>query len=482
MPPKPPAAGDSIIFTLQTLFKFFKVKGTIPPQFRNMTALNKFMKSDKYQDKHNEFMKFHLSMIDHDPDRNIEDTQMLGEKKRSVVFKELCTLINSIIGISHIALPIIRLKKLTVVVELLDEDNQDCYILQVTWNRETEQTMNNLKGTNARSLRIYRKHVKVCNDEVSLTDEYDDQFTGLLFFIGSHIMVMGQASHIKTPKETLPIHADQLFNVGETETTAVSIEAIYKVIITEEKIGLGQLVSPYNLSLPVASVPPSPALESSAIAAASKRLARRAPLSSEIQNIPIDGEGFEDVNAFWQDLTAQDSSASGWPVGADPPDSEVHTVYNLVTMSAELAEAATKATKAAEDEAAAKLAQEKAAAAAVLADAEVTKAANIAALAAEAATKGTKAAENEAAAKLAQEKAATAAVLADAEVTKAANIVALAAEAATNATNATNATKATKATKAAEDETAAKLAQEKAATEQLYWLLQRSPRQLISRL
>jgi endonuclease III len=123
---------------------------------------------------------------------------------------------------------------------------------------------------------------------------------------------------------------------------------------------------------------------------------------------------------------------------------EVTKEANIAT-----AEAATKATNAAED-----AAQEKAAAAAKLA--EVTKAANIAT--AEAATKATNAAEDTAQEKAAaedaaQEKAAAAAKLA--EVTKATNI-AVAAEAATKATNAAEDTVQEKA--AAED-----AAQEKAA-------------------
>eukprot|EP00978_Attheya_sp_CCMP212_P032439 scaffold126575_cov67-Attheya_sp.AAC.7 len=346
---------------------------------------------------------------------------MLGKKKRSIVFKELCTLINSVIGISQTALTMLRLKNLTVT-ELLDEDNSDCYIMQGTWNRETAQTMKNLKG-NARSLRIYREHVKECYDEVFLKDEYDDQFSGLLFFIGGHIQ--GQASHFKTRIEPLPIHADQLFNVGEDgdnccckmEINAThpkfvkSIEAIYKAIITEENGGLRQLVSPYNLS--VSEVPLPPSLRSELVTATARK-AERAQLSAKITNILFDGEGLQDLNAFWDKST---------------PDAEVAAMYNLVNMSAELNEAATEETNAAE------------AAAAVLADAEVTKSAsNIAALAAEAATKKTKIAEDEAAAKHVQEKAAAAAILADAEVTKAADIA-----------------------KAAEDEATAKLVQEKAA-------------------
>eukprot|EP00978_Attheya_sp_CCMP212_P031500 scaffold119250_cov38-Attheya_sp.AAC.1 len=81
MPPKQPAAGGSIIFMLHTVFQYLKVKGEIPAQFRNMTVMNKLMKSDVYKDIHSEFMTHHLSMINHDPFRNIEDTQMLGEKR-----------------------------------------------------------------------------------------------------------------------------------------------------------------------------------------------------------------------------------------------------------------------------------------------------------------------------------------------------------------------------------------------------------------
>jgi hypothetical protein len=62
---------------------------------------------------------------------------------------------------------------------------------------------------------MYRgPRVKACNDEVSQMDEYDDQFSELLFFIGS-INMGQQAPHIKTPTETFPISADQLINVGE---------------------------------------------------------------------------------------------------------------------------------------------------------------------------------------------------------------------------------------------------------------------------
>eukprot|EP00978_Attheya_sp_CCMP212_P025103 scaffold80177_cov34-Attheya_sp.AAC.1 len=196
MPPKTPPAGESIIFLFNALFKYLKINGQIPPPYRNMTALNKYMKNNEFKNKHSEFMKYHLSMINHDPDRNVEDTQMLGEKKRSIMFNELCTLMNCMTGISQTSLPLIRLKNLTVE-ELLDEDNRDIYILQVTWNRETEQTLKNLKGAaDTRSLRIYRGKVKLCDDEVSQTDEYDDQFSGLLLYIGG--FNLGQASHIKT--------------------------------------------------------------------------------------------------------------------------------------------------------------------------------------------------------------------------------------------------------------------------------------------
>eukprot|EP00978_Attheya_sp_CCMP212_P003026 scaffold6199_cov77-Attheya_sp.AAC.1 len=257
MPPKQPAAGGSM---LHTIFQYLKVRGEIPTEFRNMTAMNKFMKSDVYKDIHSEFMTHHLSMIDHDPFQNIEDTQMLGEKKRSLMFKELCTLINSFFGLSQKVLPIFRLQNLTVA-ELLDEDNTDCYIMQVTWNRETKQTMINLKG-DARLLRLYRRHIKVCDDEDLQKDEYDDQFSGLLFFIGG--VNMGQALYLKTAVEILPLHADQLFNIGEDgdgccqfiEKTSrnpklvKSIQAVYRVLLTGKQGVVEQLVSPYNLWVP----------------------------------------------------------------------------------------------------------------------------------------------------------------------------------------------------------------------------------------
>eukprot|EP00978_Attheya_sp_CCMP212_P023668 scaffold72971_cov105-Attheya_sp.AAC.1 len=72
--------------------------------------------------------------------------------------------------------------------------------------------MINLSG-DARLLRVYRLHVKVCDDEDLQKDEYDDQFSGLLFFIGG--INMGQAPHLKTPAEILPIPAHQQFNLGE---------------------------------------------------------------------------------------------------------------------------------------------------------------------------------------------------------------------------------------------------------------------------
>eukprot|EP00978_Attheya_sp_CCMP212_P013534 scaffold33986_cov68-Attheya_sp.AAC.1 len=402
MPPKQPAAGGSIIFMLHTVFQYLKVKGEIPVQFRNMTAMNKFMKSD--------------------------------------------------------ALPIIRLQKLTVE-DLLTEDISDLCIMQVTWNRETKETMINLRG-DARLLRLYSLHVKVYDDEDLQKDEYDDQlFSGLLFFIGG--VNMGQAPHLKTHAEILPIHADQLFNLGEDGD-----DCLYIVLLTGKEGVVEQLFSPYNPWVHASpSRSPSPPSESSSLAslktsntaaATLTTSARRAQLSAEITNIPFDGEGLEDVDAFWDKsvaLAMDPSLPPGWPAGGAKPDDEVAAMYNLVHRSAELNEAATKATTAAANiaeeelekathkkaEAAAILAEVKATPAAVVAVAEATKSASIAALAAYAATKKTKIAEDEATDKHVQEKAA-AAVLADAEVTKAANIA-----------------------KAAEDEAAAKLVQEKAA-------------------
>eukprot|EP00978_Attheya_sp_CCMP212_P003826 scaffold8118_cov67-Attheya_sp.AAC.1 len=327
---------------------------------------------------------------------------------------------------------------------------------------------------------------------------------------------MGQALHLKTAVEILPLHADQLFNVGEDgdhdcckfiEKTlrnpklVKSIQAVYRVLLTGKQGVVEQLVSPYNLWVPASPSPsPSPTSESSALAsletsntaaATLTTSARRAQLSSKItNNIPFDGEGLEDVDAFWDKSVAlaMDPSlpSARWPEGGAKPDDEVAAMYNLVHRSAELNEAANKAateaaniaeedkitaffaleraTHAKKQATAAILAEVKTTPTAVLADAEVTKSANIVALAAYAATKKTKiaedeaaakhvtkaaniakAAEDEAAAKLVQEKAATAAILADAEVTKAANVAA----ALTN--------------KAAEDEAAAKLVQEKTA-------------------
>ena len=319
MPPKTTPAGESILFLLNTLFEYLKIKGQIPPPYRNMTALNKFMKKNEFKNKHSEFMKYHLSMINHDTDRNVEDTQMLGEKKRSIMFNELCTLINCMTGISQTSLPLIRLKNLTIE-ELLDEDDRDLYILQVTWNRETKQTLKNLKG-DPRSLRIYRGKVKLCDDEVSQTDDYDDQFSGLLLYVGGYNL--GQASHIKTKLERIPTSADELFNLGKNDDNCCgkmgknathpklikSIEAVYKLLLTEKDGVLGKLDCPYNVSSPV-SVPPqfttelepipvdeerkSPAMSSSATA-------RRAQLSAGLKNVQTDDQGFEDLSAFWDE-------------------------------------------------------------------------------------------------------------------------------------------------------------------------------------
>eukprot|EP00978_Attheya_sp_CCMP212_P025104 scaffold80177_cov34-Attheya_sp.AAC.2 len=156
-----------------------------------------------------------------------------------------------------------------------------------------------------------------------------------------------------------------------------SIEAVYKLLITEKEGVIGELVSPYNLPTP-GSVPPSPASESSATSATK----RRAQLSAGLKNVIIDEQGFEDVTAFWNKsvdpaFEEHQSPNLGWPEGELKTRSEVHTWFNLITMSDELNKAADKATKGAEDEAAATKA------AATIA--EVTKAASIA-VAAEAAT------------------------------------------------------------------------------------------------
>eukprot|EP00978_Attheya_sp_CCMP212_P033959 scaffold139951_cov63-Attheya_sp.AAC.1 len=351
--------------------------------------------------------------------------------------------------------------------------------------------MINLRG-NARSLTLYRLHVKVCDDEDLQKDEYDDQFSGLLFFIGG--VNMGQAPHLKTHAEILPIHADQLFNLGEdgddcckfiekktrNPKLVKSIQAVYRVLLTGKEGVVEQLFSPYNLWVQASPSPspsplplPSPTLESSSLAslktsnnaaATLTTSARPAQLSAEITNkIPFDGEGFPNLNAFWDKsvaLAMDPSLPPGWPeekathkkadaaailaeVKATPAavvaDAEATKSTNIAALAAY---AATKKTKIAEDVATAKHVQEKAAAA-VLADAEVTKAANIA-----------KAAEDEAAVKLVQEKAATAAILADAEVTKAANVAAALAKAAEDEAA---------AKLPAEDEATAKLVQEKAA-------------------
>jgi hypothetical protein len=206
---KPPAPNeDSIIFLLRIVFKYFTKCSNVPSQFKNMRALKNFMKSDDYNDNNSEFFKYHLSMIDHDADWNIEDEQKLGEKKHSFKFIAFCTLINSIMGMEQTVLLIIKLKNLTLN-ELLDEEGlEDFYILQVTWNRDTTQSLNNLKASaNPYAIWKYLEHVKVCNDEVFLTDEYNDEFSELLFFMGG--VNMGQASHIKTRIEPagFPINA-----------------------------------------------------------------------------------------------------------------------------------------------------------------------------------------------------------------------------------------------------------------------------------
>ena len=321
IPPKkkPPAPNeDSIIFLLQTVFNFFTKFSDIPSQFKNMTALKKFMKSDDYKDKHSVFFNYHLSMIDHDAGRNIEDAQMLGNKKHSVTFIELCTLINSIMGMEQTVLPIIKLKNLTLNELLDDERLDDFYILQVTWNRETEQSLKNLRASaDAMCLRKYQDHVIVCDDEVFLTDEYDDEFSGLMFFMGG--INMGQASHIKSHFEpALPINAYHLFNMGdmgedgeadnccchkieknETYPSLVkSIEAVYKLSFSENNGVVGQPVSPYNIS---ESVQSSSAMGSSATA-------RRAELSSKIKKRhPDDKDGFEDMTLFWNDVESTKS-------------------------------------------------------------------------------------------------------------------------------------------------------------------------------
>eukprot|EP00978_Attheya_sp_CCMP212_P032947 scaffold130700_cov68-Attheya_sp.AAC.2 len=145
----------------------------------------------------------------------------------------------------------------------------------------------------------------------------------------------------------------------------------------------------------------------------------------------------------------------------------------VLLVDAEVTKATNIAALAEDEAAASKLVQERAAAG--LADVDVTKAANIAALA--------KAAEYQAAAKLVQEKAAASSGLADAaEVTKAANVAVLAkaaedeaaaklvlqekaaaAAGLADAAEVANAANIAVLAKAAEDEAAAKLVQEKAA-------------------
>jgi hypothetical protein len=146
-------------------------------------------------------------------------------------------------GMEYTVLPITKVKNLTLD-ELLDDDegHDDSYILQVTWNRETKKSMNNLRNVaaNPNALWKYMEHVEICDDEVFLTDECDCEFSGLLFFMGG--VNMGQASNIKARHEpSLPIYAYQLFNMAkgdecccrkmgkdETHPTLVkSIEAVY---------------------------------------------------------------------------------------------------------------------------------------------------------------------------------------------------------------------------------------------------------------
>eukprot|EP00978_Attheya_sp_CCMP212_P018167 scaffold49399_cov62-Attheya_sp.AAC.1 len=365
--------------------------------------------------------------------------------------------------------------------------------------------MINLSG-DARSLRVYRLHVKVCDDEDLLKDKYDDQFSGLLFFIGG--INMGQAPHLKTPIEILPIHADQLFNLGEdgdecckvienkrTNPKLVkNIQAVYRVLLTAKQGVVQELCSWYDPSSFVqVPNPPSPPSKSSSLAslktsntaaAPLTASARRAMLSAEITtNISLDAEGLPDLDDFWKASALAvkgmyNDLPPGWPACGAKPDDEAHAAYNLAHRAAELNEAATKACAAniAEEElqkethkkadVAAILAEVKATPVAVVADAEATKSANIAALAAYAATEKTKIAEDEANARHVQEKA-TAPVLSDAEVTKAAEDEAAAKliqeKAAAAVLADAEVTKAANIAKAAEDEAAAKLVQEKAA-------------------
>eukprot|EP00978_Attheya_sp_CCMP212_P046866 scaffold416092_cov35-Attheya_sp.AAC.1 len=157
---------------------------------------------------------------------------------------------------------------------------------------------------------------------------------------------MGQAPHLKTHAEILPIHADQLFNLGEDRDDCCKF--------IEKKTRNPKLVKSIQAASPSRS--PSPPSESSSLAslktsntaaATLSTSARPAQLSSEItNNIPFDEEGFPDLNAFWDKsvaLAMDPSLPPGWPACGAKPDDEVAAMYNLVHRSAELNEAATKA-------------------------------------------------------------------------------------------------------------------------------------------
>eukprot|EP00978_Attheya_sp_CCMP212_P012322 scaffold30612_cov37-Attheya_sp.AAC.1 len=249
------------------------------------------------------------------------------------------------------------------------------------------------------SLRKYQDHVKVCNDEVFLTDEYDDEFSGLMFFMGG--INMGHASHIKTHIEpSLPINAYYLFNMGEdgegdncccrkmgkNEThpsLLKSVEAVYKLRVSENNGVVGQPVSPYNIS---ESVQSSSAMGSSGTA-------RRIELSAKIKKRhPVDIDGFEDMTLFWNDVEStksitnltdeaadktavDDADADVAAVAIKAPKAKIVQEMNLDEFNAHISAtigehgAATNITMAAEDETMAI----NAATAPVLADAVVTK-------------------------------------------------------------------------------------------------------------
>ena len=292
---------DSITFLLQNVFKLFTKRFDVPSQFKNMTALKKFMKSYDYINKHSAFFEYHVSRITHDAERNIEDTQLLGNKKHPITFVELCVLINSIMELKHTVLPITKVNNLTLD-ELLDDDegHENCYILQVTWNRESDESMKHLRkvATNLTQLWKYMAHVDICDDKF-LTDEYDCEFSGLLFFMGG--LNMGLASHITALKEpSLPINSYYLFNLekgeesccrkmrkDETHPTLVKrIDAVYKLCVEVKNGVVQQLVSPYDIS---------ESKQSSTAVGSNK-----AKLPEKINdNIPIDKMGFEDLNSFW---------------------------------------------------------------------------------------------------------------------------------------------------------------------------------------